>query len=135
MFLRLKFSFNIIDTTTGISASDRALTIRSLATPTHSPNDFKRPGHVFPLRSVPGGVLERQGHTEAAIDLCILSGLIPVAAIAEIVLDDVNPTSGNLFIGKGNMARQDDLKKLAKLWGFKMISIRDLIQYRLDHNV
>ncbi|CAG8811053.1 29216_t:CDS:2, partial [Racocetra persica] len=84
------------NTTTGISAHDRALTARSLANPTITASDFNRPGHVFPLRYREGGVLKRIGHTEASVDLCKLSGLQPVGVICELVRDD------------GQMARRDD---------------------------
>ncbi len=109
-------------TTTGISAHDRALTIKSLADPSITdPSDFNRPGHIFPLKAVKGGVLQRQGHTEASIDLCRLTGKFPCAAISEVVLDN------------GEMARRDDLFIMAKEWNIKMISIEQIKQYILDH--
>jgi 3,4-dihydroxy-2-butanone 4-phosphate synthase len=107
-------------TTTGISAADRSKTIQCLATDTCVVSDFNRPGHVFPLRAVDGGVLSRVGHTEAAIDLCKLAGKAPVAAISEIVLDD------------GRMARRDDLQAFAHKFGLKMITIADLVKYRIE---
>ncbi|MBF9068914.1 bifunctional 3,4-dihydroxy-2-butanone-4-phosphate synthase/GTP cyclohydrolase II [Streptacidiphilus fuscans] len=105
-------------TTTGISAADRALTIRMLADPTTVPGDFVRPGHVFPLRSRAGGVLERDGHTEAGPDLCRLAGLRPAAAICEIANDD------------GTMARLPELVPFARRHGMAIVSIEDLIAYR-----
>eukprot|EP00842_Homolaphlyctis_polyrhiza_P000900 jgi/Hompol1/1810/HPOL_001617-RA len=110
-------------TTTGISASDRSATVMHMANPTSTAAEFSRPGHIFPLRSVPGGVLQRVGHTEAATDLCILSGKKPVAAICEIVLDN------------GKMARRDDLRAFSDRFGFKMITIDDLVKYRRQHGI
>ncbi|KZV98732.1 3,4-dihydroxy-2-butanone 4-phosphate synthase [Exidia glandulosa HHB12029] len=108
------------DTTTGISAHDRALTARQLASPSAKPDDFNRPGHMVPLRARSGGVLERRGHTEAAIDLCRLTGLPPAGLLCEIVNDDA----------MGSMARRDDCRAFADRWGLKMISIDQLAQYR-----
>lgn len=105
-------------TTTGISAADRAATIRALVDPSAQPSDFSRPGHVFPLRSVPGGVLHRPGHTEASVDLTRLAGLRPGGVLAEIVNDD------------GTMARRPELELFASLHGLVMISIADLVTYR-----
>ncbi|KAI9244174.1 3,4-dihydroxy-2-butanone 4-phosphate synthase [Sporodiniella umbellata] len=107
-------------TTTGISAHDRALTARQLANPESRPTDFMRPGHILPLRSVPGGTFERFGHTEAAVDLCQLAGVFPVACIGEIVNDDE----------QGTMARRDDCFKFAQKHNIKMITIKDIIAYR-----
>lgn len=106
-------------TTTGISASDRAATIKALSDEMAEPLDFKRPGHVFPLRAREGGVLKRAGHTEAAVDLACLAGLKPAGALCEIVNPD------------GSMARQADLEAFAKKHKLVMISIADLIRYRL----
>ena len=103
---------------TGISASDRAHTIRLLADPSSVSGDFVRPGHVFPLRARPGGVLEREGHTEAGPDLCRLAGLRPAAAICEIANDD------------GTMARLPELVVFARRHGLALVSIEDLIAYR-----
>ncbi|KAK9762362.1 hypothetical protein K7432_011960 [Basidiobolus ranarum] len=112
------------DTTTGISAHDRALTARSLADMTiTTPSEFNRPGHILPLRARDGGVLTRTGHTEASVDLCKLSGLSPVAVICELVNDD------------GTMARRDDCKSFAIKHGLKMITIADLIKYRLENGL
>ncbi|GGQ87465.1 bifunctional 3,4-dihydroxy-2-butanone-4-phosphate synthase/GTP cyclohydrolase II [Kitasatospora griseola] len=103
---------------TGISAADRARTVRLLASPGTEPGDLTRPGHVFPLRAVDGGVLARGGHTEAAVDLARLAGLAPAAAIAEVVNDD------------GTMARLPELHAFARRHGLAIISIADLIAYR-----
>ena len=104
--------------TTGISAADRAHTIRLLADPNTSPQDLVRPGHIFPLRYRPGGVLRRAGHTEAAVDLARLAGLRPAGVLAEVVNDD------------GTMARLPDLVQFKRRHGLKMCSIADLIAYR-----
>ncbi|KAJ3102648.1 hypothetical protein HDU96_009556 [Phlyctochytrium bullatum] len=108
-------------TSTGISSGDRARTIAALADPNAKPSDFNRPGHVFPLRAKEGGVLRRVGHTEASVDLCRLAGCQPVAAICEVVLDE------------GGMARRDELRVMAKKWGLKMITIADLVKYRVEN--
>ncbi len=105
--------------TTGVSAADRAATIKALADPTSTPQTFGRPGHINPLYAQDNGVLRRSGHTEAAVDLCKLAGLYPVGALMEIMNDD------------GTMARLPDLKAFAKKFGLKIISIKDLIAYRL----
>ena len=104
--------------TTGISAFDRSSTIKILSSPTATPEDLVQPGHVFPLRARSGGVLERAGHTEAAVDLATLAGLHPSGVICEILKED------------GSMARLPDLKKLKKKWGMKLLSIASLIEYR-----
>jgi 3,4-dihydroxy 2-butanone 4-phosphate synthase/GTP cyclohydrolase II len=106
------------NTTTGISASDRAITIQKLADPNSVSSDFVKPGHIFPLAAEKGGVLKRAGHTEAAVDLCKLTGLKPVGAICEIIKDD------------GEMARLPDLEIFAKEHNLKIITIQDLIEYR-----
>lgn len=108
-------------TTTGISAADRANTIRELTNPEAKPGDFRRPGHVFPLIGVEGGVLRRAGHTEAALDLARLAGLQPVGIICEIMRED------------GEMARVPELAKMAKKFGMKFITIKDLIAYRNEN--
>ncbi|MAO65749.1 MAG: 3,4-dihydroxy-2-butanone-4-phosphate synthase [Balneola sp.] len=108
-------------TTTGISAADRANTIRELASDDSKPVDFRRPGHVFPLLAVEGGVLRRAGHTEAAIDLARLAGLKPVGIICEIMKED------------GEMARVPELIEMAKEFEMKIITIKDLIAYRNEH--
>jgi 3,4-dihydroxy 2-butanone 4-phosphate synthase/GTP cyclohydrolase II len=120
--LRTAFTVSVdakAGTTTGISAADRALTIRLLADPTATADHFARPGHVFPLQARAGGVLERPGQTEAALDLCALAGLAPVAAICEITNED------------GSMARRPELRRLARRHDFTLLSVRDLISYRL----
>lgn len=105
-------------TTTGISAADRSATIRAVVDANTPPEHFTRPGHVFPLRYQPGGVLRRAGHTEAAVDLAVLAGLYPAGVLAEIVTDD------------GEIARLNDLEVFAKQHGLLMITIADLIAYR-----
>ncbi len=104
---------------TGVSAEDRCATIRALADPESTPETFGRPGHINPLYAQDQGVLRRSGHTEAAVDLARLAGLQPAAALMEIMSDD------------GSMARLPELRKKADQWGMKLISIRDLIAYRL----
>ena len=106
-------------TTTGISAADRAKTIRALADPETAPADLGRPGHIFPLRAQTGGVLRRAGHTEAAVDLSRLAGLAPVGVLVEIMNDD------------GTMARVPELRQVARRFDLKLITIRDLIAYRM----
>jgi len=108
------------NTTTGISAADRANTIKALIEPGSRADDFRRPGHIFPLIGVQGGVLRRAGHTEASIDLARLSGLKPAGVICEIMNDD------------GSMARLPDLVKVARRFDMKLITIKDLIAYRMN---
>lgn len=110
-----------VTTTTGVSPYERALTIRTLIADNARPEDFRRPGHVFPLRYKEGGVLVRQGHTEASIDLCRLAGLKEASVICEITKDD------------GSMARLDDLLAFADTHGLKVASVADLIEYRKIH--
>ncbi|MBP5340682.1 MAG: bifunctional 3,4-dihydroxy-2-butanone-4-phosphate synthase/GTP cyclohydrolase II [Prevotella sp.] len=105
--------------TTGVSAHDRAATIRALADPASTPQTFGRPGHVNPLYAQDNGVLRRSGHTEAAIDLCKLAGLYPAGALIEIMNDD------------GTLARMPQLQEYAQQHGLKIITIKDLIAYRL----
>jgi 3,4-dihydroxy 2-butanone 4-phosphate synthase/GTP cyclohydrolase II len=105
-------------TTTGISAHDRAATIRALVDPSARPEDFARPGHVFPLVAKPGGVLRRAGHTEAAVDLARLAGLAPVGVLCEVLDDD------------GSMARLPRLQEIASELDLEMVTIADLIAYR-----
>ena len=104
--------------TTGVSAFDRSSTIKILSDPDSVPDSLVQPGHVFPLRARQGGVLERAGHTEAAVDLASLAGLHPSGVICEILKED------------GSMARLPDLKRLKKKWGLKLISIASLIEFR-----
>ncbi|RUM58855.1 MAG: bifunctional 3,4-dihydroxy-2-butanone-4-phosphate synthase/GTP cyclohydrolase II [Persephonella sp.] len=106
-------------TTTGISAYDRAITIKLAVSPEAKPQDFIRPGHIFPLKARQGGVLERTGHTEASVDLARLAGLYPAGVICEIMKED------------GTMARLPDLIEFAKKYNLKIITIADLVQYRL----
>lgn len=105
--------------TTGISAHDRAKTIQALIDPVTKPEDLGRPGHIFPLRAKRGGVLRRAGHTEAAIDLARLAGFEPAGVLVEIMNED------------GSMARLPELEEIAKQFDFKLVSIKDLIEYRL----
>ena len=110
-------SVDALATTTGISAAERAMTLQKLSQPESQEQDFKKPGHVFPLIAKAGGVLARPGHTEASIDLMNLAKLQPVAVICEILNVD------------GSMARRSDLFQLATTWNLVMISIDDLVQY------
>jgi 3,4-dihydroxy 2-butanone 4-phosphate synthase/GTP cyclohydrolase II len=105
-------------TTSGISVHDRTATVRAMADQDACPSDFARPGHIFPLIAVNGGVLRRAGHTEAVVDLMTLAGLKPVGVLCEILKDD------------GSMARVPDLVEMARAHGLKMISVQDLIAYR-----
>jgi 3,4-dihydroxy 2-butanone 4-phosphate synthase/GTP cyclohydrolase II len=105
-------------TTTGVSAADRARTIQALIAPSTAPDDLRRPGHVFPLRSKPGGVLERAGHTEAAVDLARLAGLYPAGVLCEVVNDD------------GTMARLPELERFAAEHALPVVSVAELIAYR-----
>ena len=107
---------------TGISAHDRSKTIHALIDPASKPSDFGKPGHIFPLRAKKGGVLRRVGHTEAAIDLSRLAGFEPAGVLVEIMNDD------------GSMARLPQLKEVAKKFDFKIVSIKDLIEYRIKRD-
>ncbi len=115
-------SVDHMDTTTGISPEERAITMQKLIDPNAKPEDFRRPGHVFPLRYKEGGVLVRQGHTEASIDLCKLAGLYPAAAICEITNDE------------GYMSRMDDLIAFSKKHDLKIASVEALVEYRKRHD-
>lgn len=106
--------------TTGISAQDRAQTIQAAIDARSAPADFARPGHVFPLRCRAGGVLERRGHTESAVDLARLAGLHPSGVICEILTDD------------GSMARVPDLVRFCKRHALKMVTVADVVRYRLE---
>ncbi len=108
--------------TTGISTSDRSKTIKSLVDPTTKPHDLGRPGHIFPLKAKNGGVLRRTGHTEAAVDLARLAGLEPAGILVEILNDD------------GSMARLPELRVVAEKFDLKIISIEDLVAYRMEHD-
>ncbi|MES1186055.1 MAG: 3,4-dihydroxy-2-butanone-4-phosphate synthase [Myxococcales bacterium] len=105
-------------TTTGISAADRSAAIRGLADPAVGPSGFLRPGHVFPLKARPGGVLERRGHTEAAVDLALLAGLSPAGALCELVDDE------------GEMLRGADLERFAERHALPFMHIDELVRYR-----
>ena len=107
--------------TTGISAQDRAKTVQALVDPNIRPEELGKPGHIFPLKARKGGVLRRAGHTEAAVDLARLAGLQPAGVIVEILNED------------GTMARTNDLFKIAKKFGLKFITIKDLIEYRIKN--
>lgn len=115
-------SIDHIETTTGISVHERALTIQKLLDEDVLSSDFRRPGHIFPLVAKEGGVLQRAGHTEAAIDLARLAHSKAVGVICEVINDD------------GTMARVNDLKEIANKFDLKMITIKDLIKYRLEHD-
>jgi 3,4-dihydroxy 2-butanone 4-phosphate synthase/GTP cyclohydrolase II len=104
----------------GIGAGDRATTIRQVLDPASGPHDFSRPGHVFPLRARPGGVLERRGHTEAAVDLARLAGLPPVAVICEVLCDDGSP------------ARFPYLERFANEHRIAMVAVDQVVEYRLS---
>lgn len=108
-----------VGVSTGISATDRSLTVNLLASPHTRPEELTRPGHIFPLRAVEGGVLERPGHTEAAVDLCRLAGVQEAGVIAEIVHDD------------GEMMRLEALRDFAATHGCPLVSIADLVRYLL----
>lgn len=110
------------ETTTGVSARDRALTIKALVDPATKPEDLGRPGHIFPLKSKSKGVLRRAGHTEAVVDLTGMAGLSQGGALVEIMNDD------------GTMARLPELMEMSKTFGIKIITIKDLITYRLDRD-
>ncbi len=105
--------------TTGVCAYDRAMTVKALCSPSTKPSDLARPGHIFPLRAQNRGVLRRAGHTEAAVDLARLSGLFPAGVLVEIINED------------GTMARLPQLMEIAEKYGIKVISVKDLIAYRL----
>lgn len=108
--------------TTGISSADRARTIKALVDPAIKPHEFAVPGHIFPLRAKGNGVLEREGHTEAAIDLARLAGLAPSSVLIEVLSTD------------GSMARLPELRKISDKFGMKLISIEDLIDYIKSNN-
>ncbi len=111
------------DATTGISATDRCATIKALVDHKSVSEDFCKPGHIFPLRYEEEGVLKREGHTEAAVDLCKIAGLYPAGVICEILKDD------------GETAKLDDLKEFAEKHNLRIISIGDLIKYRKGKNI
>ena len=114
--------------TTGISAHDRAVTVRTLASAKSTAESFRRPGHILPLRAKDGLVRERRGHTEAALELCRLAGKRPAAAICEMVVDgEVVP--GRAELSGGRMMRRDDCLAFGKKWGIKVCTIEDMVAY------
>lgn len=114
--------------TTGISAHDRALTCRTLASSSATPASFRRPGHVFPLQARDGGVLERVGHTEAAVEFCRLAGKAEAGVICEMV-DDGEEVPGQALRTEAGMMRRDACLKFGKRWGLKCCTIADLVEY------
>lgn len=116
-------SVDHVDTTTGISAEERGITARKFVEEGAKPSDFRRPGHMFPLQAVAGGVIERNGHTEATVDLMKIAGLKPCGLCCEIMKDD------------GTMARKEDLIEFAKAHNLKISTIEKLVQYRKEHEV
>ncbi len=116
-------SIDAVETTTGISAHERAFTVQKVLDPNAKASDFKRPGHIFPLEAKKGGVLKRAGHTEAAVDLANLAGLYPAGVICEVMAED------------GTMARVPQLMKFVKEHDLKIVTIADLIAYRRKHEV
>lgn len=116
-------SVDHVETTTGISAAERGFTARKFVSDDAKPEDFRRPGHMFPLEARPGGVIERDGHTEATVDLCKLAGLKPVGLCCEIMRDD------------GEMARLDDLVEFAKTHNLKISTVEKLKEYRKRHEL
>lgn len=114
-------TIDAVETKTGVSATERNLTIKKMVEPTSNGNDFVRPGHIFPLIAKDGGVLVRTGHTEGCVDLCKLAGLEEIAICCEIVKDD------------GEMARRDDLEIFCDKFGLKMIAVSDIVRYRLQN--
>lgn len=106
--------------TTGVSASDRVTTIKAAIAPNAKPADLHRPGHVFPLRARPNGVLERRGHTEVTVDLCRLAGFAPAGVLCELTLED------------GTMARLPEVAAFAKAHGMPLATVEDVAQYRID---
>ena len=114
--------------TTGASAQDRACTVRALASPHASSHSFRRPGHVFPLRARPGGVRERKGHTEAAVDFCRLAGLREIAVISELVKQGSDSEDWG-----GDMMRRDDCLAFGASWNLKVCTIEALITYLGSH--
>ena len=116
-------SIDAVETTTGISAPERAQTVLKVLDPSTRPEDLRRPGHIFPLRAVPGGVLRRAGHTEAAVDFAQMSGLYPAGVICEIMNED------------GTMARTPQLMEFVQKHGLKIVTIADMIRYRKKNEV
>lgn len=121
-------------TTTGISAYDRALTCQTLASKSATISSFRRPGHVFPLRARDGGVRQRPGHTEAAIEFCRLSGKRPVGVICELV-EDGEEVEGLAERRGGGMMRRDACLRFGKRWGLRVCTIEDLIEHINGHDI
>ncbi|KAJ5086978.1 3,4-dihydroxy-2-butanone 4-phosphate synthase [Penicillium alfredii] len=119
--------------TTGISAQDRALTCRTLASPAAHPDSFRRPGHIIPLQARPGGVRERKGHTEAAVDFCRLAGKTPAGVIAELVEDGELEDGVPEIRGENGMMRRDACLRFGRRWGIKVCTIEDLVLF-LEEN-
>jgi 3,4-dihydroxy 2-butanone 4-phosphate synthase len=115
--------------TTGISAEDRALTCRTLASPDAQIDSFRRPGHIIPLQARAGGVRERKGHTEAAVDFCRLAGKAPVGVIAELVEGGEVVEGVAEIRGNNGMMRRDGCLRFGKQWGIKVCTIEDLVEY------
>lgn len=115
--------------TTGISAQDRTLTCRTLASPDATVDSFRRPGHIIPLQARPGGVRERKGHTEAAVDFCRLAGKAPVGVIAELVESGESVEGVAEIRGENGMMRRDGCLRFGKKWGIKVCTIEDLVEY------
>ena len=118
---------------TGISAHDRALTCRMLASSSSQPASFRRPGHVFPLRAKDGGVRERKGHTEATIELCRLAGKRPAGALCELV-EEGNQIEGQTEMAEVDMMRRDECLRFGRKWGIKVCTIDDLVDYLERHD-
>ena len=114
--------------TTGISSHDRALTCRTLASKSSTPSSFRRPGHTFPLRARDGGVRERPGHTEAAVEFCRLAGKRPVGVICELV-EDGEELHGVALRAESGMMRRDGCLRFGKRWGLRVCAIEDLVAY------
>jgi len=118
---------------TGISAQDRALTCRTLASPKASATSFRRPGHILPLKARDGGVLERPGHTEAAVDFCRLAGKSPVGVIGEMV-EDGEAVPGVAELREPGMMRRDGCLEFGRKWGLRVCTIEDLVEYIKNDN-
>ncbi|KAL4941856.1 hypothetical protein BDV06DRAFT_193447 [Aspergillus oleicola] len=115
--------------TTGISAHDRSLACRTLASPSASPSDFRRPGHIIPLQAKSGGIRERKGHTEAAVEFCRLAGKQPAGVIAELVEDGEVVEGVAELRGNNGMMRRDGCLKFGRRWGLKVCTIEDLVEF------
>ena len=114
--------------TTGISARNRALTCRTLASPSSTPTSFRRPGHVFPLRARDNGVRERRGHTEASLEFCRLAGKPPVSVICELVIDG-EEVPGRAVRTGGEMMRRDGCLEFGRKWGIRVCTIENLVEF------